>query len=239
MKKFLLTLGAMALFAAPSFAQDELADNQQEVDTYYLDQTQDGKELYPAIECVVSRGEGNNYTVNNAFNSGVDMTFNFDLAELDGNGWAPVHYVASDTFVENAEYNEDGSLRLRDYILIKPNNEHWTITDTAGATVEMTRVCFRDGSAWLCPMHVEGEDPWFYVETYVWAETTSGWSDVHYMTFYFDETPQAGGASVGRIEIDNSPVEYYNLQGVKVDNPTNGLYIVRQGKKAHKVMIKK
>jgi len=35
----------------------------------------------------------------------------------------------------------------------------------------------------------------------------------------------------------NAPVEYYNIQGVRVDNPTNGLYIRRQGSNATKVIL--
>lgn len=37
---------------------------------------------------------------------------------------------------------------------------------------------------------------------------------------------------------DAAPVEYYNLQGVRVDNPSNGLYIRRQGNSTMKVLIK-
>ena len=33
---------------------------------------------------------------------------------------------------------------------------------------------------------------------------------------------------------ENAPVEYYNLQGMRVANPSNGLFIVKQGKKATK-----
>ena len=40
-------------------------------------------------------------------------------------------------------------------------------------------------------------------------------------------------------EVDeNAPVEYYNLQGVRVENPSEGLFIRRQGKKATKVILK-
>ncbi len=41
-------------------------------------------------------------------------------------------------------------------------------------------------------------------------------------------------------EIDNEEAahEYYNLQGVRVANPTSGLYIRRQGTKAEKVMLR-
>lgn len=42
------------------------------------------------------------------------------------------------------------------------------------------------------------------------------------------------------IDIDsvNAPVEYFNLQGVRVANPENGLFIRRQGNKVTKVIIK-
>lgn len=48
-------------------------------------------------------------------------------------------------------------------------------------------------------------------------------------------------SAVESIEIDNAnaPVEYYNLQGVRVANPTAGnLYIVRQGNKVSKTIIR-
>ena len=35
----------------------------------------------------------------------------------------------------------------------------------------------------------------------------------------------------------NAPVEYYNLQGVKVENPTKGIFIKKQGTKATKVVL--
>ncbi|MDE6153793.1 MAG: hypothetical protein K2G21_06570 [Muribaculaceae bacterium] len=40
------------------------------------------------------------------------------------------------------------------------------------------------------------------------------------------------------IENENAPVEYFNLQGVRVENPSNGLYIKRQGNKVTKVIIR-
>lgn len=37
---------------------------------------------------------------------------------------------------------------------------------------------------------------------------------------------------------ENAPVEYFNLQGIRVENPENGLYIRRQGNKVTKVIVK-
>ena len=42
---------------------------------------------------------------------------------------------------------------------------------------------------------------------------------------------------VGEIMINEAPVEYYNLQGVKVANPSNGIFIKRQGGKVTKVIL--
>lgn len=48
--------------------------------------------------------------------------------------------------------------------------------------------------------------------------------------------------STGIDDIDadaaNAPAEYVNLQGVRIDNPTNGLYIRRQGNNVEKVIIR-
>lgn len=46
-----------------------------------------------------------------------------------------------------------------------------------------------------------------------------------------------GVENVGEENTD-APVEYYNLNGVKVDNPSNGIFIRRQGGKTTKVVIK-
>lgn len=40
------------------------------------------------------------------------------------------------------------------------------------------------------------------------------------------------------VENENAPVEFFNLQGVRVANPENGLYIRRQGNKVEKVVIR-
>lgn len=55
-------------------------------------------------------------------------------------------------------------------------------------------------------------------------------------TVYGDYIDVAG---IGGITADgNEPVEYFNLQGVRVDNPAGGLYIRRQGSDVRKIIIK-
>jgi hypothetical protein len=58
-----------------------------------------------------------------------------------------------------------------------------------------------------------------------------GWEYIY--VFFPEET------SVSNIAVDeDAPVEYFNLQGVRVANPSNGIYIQRQGSKAKKVLVK-
>lgn len=40
------------------------------------------------------------------------------------------------------------------------------------------------------------------------------------------------------LDNENAPVEYFNLQGRKIENPSNGIYIRRQGTKVTKVLVK-
>ncbi len=50
------------------------------------------------------------------------------------------------------------------------------------------------------------------------------------------EDPKTTGVEETLVD-ENAPVEYYNLQGMKVANPENGLFIKKQGNKATKVVL--
>lgn len=67
-------------------------------------------------------------------------------------------------------------------------------------------------------------------------QEASTWKEFFIMA---DLEPQPDSGIEG-IEADGSdaPVEYYNLNGVRVANPENGLYIKRQGDKVTKVLVK-
>lgn len=60
--------------------------------------------------------------------------------------------------------------------------------------------------------------------------------DYFYMSFYFDK---ADNTSVNSVGIDNNaPAEYFNLNGVRVANPSNGIFICKQGADVKKVIVK-
>ena len=63
-----------------------------------------------------------------------------------------------------------------------------------------------------------------------------------YGVLAWQEANGEGSAGINDIISDeadsNAPAVYYNLQGVRVDNPSNGIYIVRKGNKTSKVRVK-
>ncbi len=49
--------------------------------------------------------------------------------------------------------------------------------------------------------------------------------------------PEAYSGIADGIADENAPVEYYNIQGVRVNNPSNGIFIRRQGSKVTKIAL--
>lgn len=64
----------------------------------------------------------------------------------------------------------------------------------------------------------------------------------NYQTIYDGITPRpyTKPAGINEVAADdaNAPVEYFNLQGMKVENPVPGIYIKRQGTTINKVVIR-
>ena len=66
-----------------------------------------------------------------------------------------------------------------------------------------------------------------------WEITTTDTADQPLVNLY----KEAGTSSIEETVADeNAPVEYFNLQGIRVNNPENGLYIRRQGNTVTKIM---
>ena len=98
-----------------------------------------------------------------------------------------------------------------------------------GATADKTEVVFSSGVQYASEnvFSIYGSDD--YQEAYdlkVNLEANS-----------FSLGVSTGVESVSEDDV-NAPVEYFNLQGVRVENPQNGLYIVRQGNKVSKQIIR-
>ena len=71
---------------------------------------------------------------------------------------------------------------------------------------------------------------------YYWVMTLGEYEPVVGTIDYFTTSDLVTGIENILIENDNNAVEYYNLQGVKVVYPTNGIFIMKQGNKTIKVI---
>lgn len=67
--------------------------------------------------------------------------------------------------------------------------------------------------------------------------TTTATTNIQTITVYYEGATDGVESIEGDFDL-NAPVEYYNLQGVKIINPKNGLYIKVQGNKVSKVLVK-
>ena len=64
----------------------------------------------------------------------------------------------------------------------------------------------------------------------------NSFAKVHAIGLSFDdETGESSG--IEDVNAEDAEVEYYNLQGVKVENPEKGIYIMKQGGKTSKVVL--
>ncbi|MCM1070446.1 MAG: leucine-rich repeat domain-containing protein [[Clostridium] fimetarium] len=79
-----------------------------------------------------------------------------------------------------------------------------------------------------------------YATLHVPAESVAAYSKAEQWEDFGEILGDVESAGIEDVEVDgnNAPAEYFNLNGVRVDNPENGLYIKRQGGKATKVLVK-
>ena len=72
-----------------------------------------------------------------------------------------------------------------------------------------------------------------------WAVTPGNYDvEVDFATGYITLTQSSAGVDAIEIDSNNGAVEYFNLQGVRVAEPTAGLYIVRRGDKVAKEIVR-
>ena len=133
----------------------------------------------------------------------------FDIFEIDGTKY----YVAP---LKNGggEYGRNASFqicKLEDHTQVA---QYTTGTDVDGANMTLLAEVADDGKTATIYEYHQNEQMGVYK---------------------FD--PQ-GESGVAETLVDaNAPVEYYNLQGVKVANPENGIFVKKQGGKATKVVL--
>lgn len=92
-------------------------------------------------------------------------------------------------------------------------------------------------ATWMAPVAVTLADDNAYDGKSV-TFTANGTTRIQTIKVYVVPVSGQNGIEDVIMGDEDAPVEYYNLQGVRVMNPTAGLYIVKQGSKVSKAIIR-
>jgi hypothetical protein len=125
--------------------------------------------------------------------------------------------------------NSDITYTIADDNTLSSTVDNGDYTSSAGFDVNGTtikNICFYTKKRG----YYDAENNVIYDRVYIYETSSYNWIGI---SLTLD-------AAVNDIIADdaNAPVEYFNLQGVRVNNPENGLFIRRQGGKASKVIIR-
>lgn len=197
------------------------------------------------VDAQIEKLEDGSYSIPDFLNSGAPLTFKFEkpAASMEKG------YVVEIT--SNVEYDADYDC----YYLLTPEDDYLECEyDIDGTTTYMYDVDFYyDEETYVqwsetgsIKRAYDGEEYDFSYVFNISAEayaTSNPDADLEYEDFYYVwfeiyfNDPDTD--SVSSVMVNNdAPVEYYNLQGVRVQNPSNGLFIRKQGTDVKKVIVK-
>lgn len=129
---------------------------------------------------------------------------------VDNNSWVATVGVENNGALE-VLYENDGTDFTRNMYNERDAWKVMTLDDMPKITVNLNKSV--SGNLWF---KNGGKQPCWFIKLY--KGSTSAITDI--------------------AADENAPVEYFNLQGMRVENPANGLFIKRQGSKVSKVIIK-
>lgn len=194
-----------------------------------------GKQIAEPFEASIWKNDEGNYVIYDFLNS--DTSFEFSLKKkLNVDDTCGIN-IAGKTYIDS-DYPE--------YVYLLNSSEKYPslkFTPVDGSTLsEVEYPCVYNDPEYSYVLRVDQADNngYNYMARLSMVGFDADDNDVDfYVYFYFDTTKIPGTPSnVDVIGNDNAPVEYFNLQGVKVTNPENGMFIRRQGNEVKKVVIR-
>lgn len=187
-----------------------------------------------------------------------------ETLELYGEKRYGIEYLAENTPAEGSIVKTNGSFKI-DFVLNaeEPNNPKDNAFRSGVVTGAEETYQFVNPAVWgitgytsdaVIPNMIrrtyalkQGEGYKFFFEfdsVAKWIDGGEGYEYVDYpapKSMLVFSYPDNGDDQTAITDIDadnDAPAEYYNLQGVRVDNPTAGIYICRKGDKTSKVVIR-
>lgn len=191
----------------------------------YKDYT--SKEIKAEIPTQIIRINENKILVKNYLNSGYDIPLVFTKEEVTGKD-----YFAQGTAKPEEEYiDSESSIAFRVRIPEDPNLVFTAVV--AGVEIVNPQIYYTGGNGYVRYYNENGK-----IRTHVYAAFGAPWNIVEWDMVEGGDESESGIEDV--VVDENAPVEWYNLQGVRVngENLTPGIYIKRQGSKAVKVLVR-
>ena len=171
----------------------------------------------------------------------------------------PIPHVIPEYKYEAANFTFDKEILLYDFADIRNSNLYWehmtnftstdTIIDNISRKMYINNIEYNkphgliEGIGNMGHPDVTGDLLFPQPLSNIIPSLPTIYTDPVFLNYYNEkgELVYSSGrkASVESIEADlNTPIEYYNLQGIKVANPQGGIFIKLQGNKATKELIK-
>lgn len=139
--------------------------------------------------------------------------------DVDEFYWEDGEVADTYSYYDKVQYNDKGDAILHEYFEVIDGEESLVSGEKNTYTYDTETGIILEAATDLCEDEEEGYLPFFKI-------------------VYSDPVDASKQSGIENIAIDeNAPVEYYNLQGVRVSNPENGIFIKKQAGKATKVIL--
>lgn len=157
------------------------------------------------------------------------------LGETTENGITATNVLRTfDIDMSLTSSNFDGELTLRAYVYRRSDYKD---SNMAGSTT----VLFKANEAVPANMTITIADKYeegTLLDVYLFYMNGSSFVQLNTYPYHLYVAQKSGITEIVDDADTDAPVEYFNLQGIRVENPTSGLYIRRQGKKVEKIYLR-
>lgn len=239
MKKIFTFIAALACMAGTAYAQE---DTSQEI-TITLSDWETGEDEAKPFYCTMTYADGV-YTIEDYLYIGCDLSFMLPTEvkagvwvndvklvgdNLDAESDPGYVYIYDPDMVDEEGYFESPVLYLEGFNGEDLSEWYWPCFYPASNAYWFDAAKYDEGKkCWFISFCMDATDG---LDSDNWT-----WMQVGFWMKNFGEVTIEDSGVDGIADEDTAPA-YFNLHGVRVDNPEKGIFIKRQGAKAEKVML--
>lgn len=231
MKRF-FTLLAGLLVAGTFVSQAE-----EVIASFYAESGDDFVKYAEDETMNVVKNDDGSYTIENFLNSGEPVSFTLDCPKVDDYG-----EITITSPLYEYPYNYKGVTYYFYYFLNKDEDDFISIKLTLDGEEdpsEIEEVEVDLDYNYVYRYDMSDEDNYYEYEVglnlagFIGDDPTGYFYVIFYLGAREDDS-----TGINSISTDNAAVKYFNLNGQQVENPSNGIFIRKQGNKVSKVVVR-